>query len=511
MDEEASPERIPYELIFDSITDAILVIDPNDLTIISANKAAADQVKMVVEEIVGKNCHAVFHNSTSSLEHTEKVCPVVDVVKSEQSVTTEHTHYDVEGNERRIETTAYPVKNSKGKIVRVINVYKDITERKKAEDALLDANERWGSLTENTDDVIMIVDSEGIIQYTNQPVPPYTPEEVIGTSVYEYIPREQHDIKSESLRKVFEEGKVDRYEISSFIPDTGIMWFSTKIIPIKRDGKVMGAIEIVSDITKHKQIEEALKEYSETLEETVEQRTKELREAQEELVRQEKLAVLGQLAGGVGHELRNPLGAIKNAAYFINMALDEPEPDVKESLEILERELAKSERIITSLLDFARAKPPSRRKIDVEDIVHEALSRVVMPENVKVVSQLDETLLEILADPDQLDLVFGNIILNAIQAMPEGGQLTIKSEEHKPDWVTVSFADTGVGIPEENLGKLFEPLFTTKAKGIGLGLAITKTMVEAHGGTIEAESTVGEGTTFTVKLPLGHVEGDRDE
>ena len=95
--------------------------------------------------------------------------------------------------------------------------------------------------------------------------------------------------------------------------------------------------------------------------------------------------------------------------------------------------------------------------------------------------------------------------------MPEGGQLTIKSEEHKPDWVIVSFADTGVGIPEENLGKLFKPLFTTKSKGIGLGLHIIKTIVEAHGGTVEVESTVGEGTTFTVKLPLGHMEGDRDE
>ncbi len=91
-EEEASLERIPYDLIFDSITDAILVIDPNDLTIISANKAAADQVKMVVAEIVGKNCHAVFHNSTSPLEHTEEVCPVTDVVKSGHSVTTEHTH-----------------------------------------------------------------------------------------------------------------------------------------------------------------------------------------------------------------------------------------------------------------------------------------------------------------------------------------------------------------------------------------------------------------------------------
>jgi len=115
---------------------------------------------------------------------------------------------------------------------------------------------------------------------------------------------------------------------------------------------------------------------------------------------------------------------------------------------------------------------------------------------------LDGMLPIMLADPDQLAQVFGNIILNAVQAMSEGGRLVVKSEVCTPEWVAVSFADTGVGIPKENLDKLFEPLFTTKAKGVGLGLALTKTLVEGHGGSIEAESEVGVGTTFTVRLPV---------
>jgi signal transduction histidine kinase len=256
--------------------------------------------------------------------------------------------------------------------------------------------------------------------------------------------------------------------------------------------------ELQAEIAERK----PLKEYSERLEEMVEERTKELREAQEALIRQEKLAVLGQLAGGVGHELRNPLGAIKNAAYFLNMVLEEPDPEVKETLEILEKEVATSERTISGLLDFARPKPPTRRRTDIEEVVQEALSRVTVPENVEVVSQLDGRLPIILADSDQLGQVFGNIILNAVQAMPEGGQLIIKSQVPSPEWVAVSFMDTGVGIPEENLGRLFEPLFTTKAKGIGLGMAVTKTLVEGHGGKIEVESEVGVGTTFTVRLPI---------
>jgi signal transduction histidine kinase len=252
-----------------------------------------------------------------------------------------------------------------------------------------------------------------------------------------------------------------------------------------------------------KQAEEALRQYSERLEEMVEERTKELRDTQEDLVRQEKLATLGKLSGGVGHELRNPLGAIKNAAYFLNMAIEEPDPEIKETLEILEKEIASSERIINSLLNFARPKSPTLQNVDINDITQEAVSRTTVPENVEVVTQLDETLPPIPVDPDQLNQVFGNIILNAIQAMPDGGQLVVKSKVPSPGWVSVSFADTGVGIPEENLGKIFEPLFTSKAKGIGLGLAIIKTMVEGHGGDIGVQSEIGKGTIFTVRLPIG--------
>ena len=272
---------------------------------------------------------------------------------------------------------------------------------------------------------------------------------------------------------------------------------------------VIGMAYIAPLFLSIKLAEEKLKEYSENLEEMVEERTEELREAQEQLVRRERLAVLGQLAGGIGHELRNPLGAIKNAAYFLNMVLEEPEPDVKESLKILEKEVATSERIISSLLEFARPKPPVRRKVDINEVVQEALSRATAPRNVKITSELDGALPVVLADPVQLGQVFRNLILNAIQAMPEGGQLTVKSELASPEWVAVSIADTGVGILEENLRKMFEPLFTTKAKGIGLGLAISKTFVEAHGGTIELQSEVGKGSVFSVKLPTDRAEGKR--
>ena len=288
--------------------------------------------------------------------------------------------------------------------------------------------------------------------------------------------------------------------------------------PVKdADGNLTSAVHIVRDITERKLAEEILKKYSEQLEEMVEDRTQELREAQEQLLRREKLAVLGQLAGSVAHELRNPLGVIKNSAYFLNMILDDSDPEVKHGLQILNREVGRSDQIIKSLLDFARSKPPDRQELNVNDVVRETLSQNVVTESIKVDSQLDETLPTIFADPTQLRQVFDNLICNAIQAMPEGGRLgvgTSKVSEGPPksEWIAVSITDTGVGIPQENLEKLFEPLFTTKSKGIGLGLALVKDLVEGNGGSIEVESndTPGKGSTFTVRLPIRGAEARRE-
>ena len=268
------------------------------------------------------------------------------------------------------------------------------------------------------------------------------------------------------------------------------------------NGGQLVRFQLAVDITEQKRAEAALREYSEHLEEMVEQRTRELHDARERLACNEKLAALGQLADGASHELRNPLSAIKNAACFLNMVVNGHDPAVKETLEILEREVEISERIINRLLDFARPVPAIRQEVDIDSIIQKALSRIAVPENIEISIQLDEALSIILADPDQLCQVFENIMLNAIQAMPDGGWLKIKVAEESPEWVVISFADTGMGISEEYLGKLFEPLFTTKARGIGLGLAIIRMLIDRHGGDIKVQSELDEGTTFTVRLPL---------
>jgi signal transduction histidine kinase len=246
--------------------------------------------------------------------------------------------------------------------------------------------------------------------------------------------------------------------------------------------------------------EEALREYSERLEEMVEQRTKELRDAQEQLIHVERLAAIGQLAASVGHELRNPLSIIKNCAYYLNMKQRDPDERAKKHIKIMEMEIARSNKTINNLLSFAQDKKPTLQKTQINIIMKGALSRSPVPQSVAVVAKLGEGLPPLRADPGQIEHVFINLISNAVQAVSDRGRLEITTRA-EDGFIVTEFKDNGCGIPEENLERLFEPLFTTKTKGIGLGLAVSRTLVEGHGGTIEVESEVGKGTTFRVRLP----------
>jgi len=373
----------------------------------------------------------------------------------------------------------------RGRTLRVV-VVRDVTQRKRAEEAQRESETRYRNLTESLDQLIYRADPETFAAtFVNSAV-----ERIYGYTVEEWLADPtlwERTIHPDDRGRVFAEFTeaqntfepcVIQYRILR--KDQAIRWVEDHVIWEKDEqGNVVSMNGVMYDVTERK-------------------------EMQERLVRQERLAVLGKLAGGVGHELRNPLGAIKNAAYFLQMVLAERglDPEMEEALEILEREVNRSERIVGDLLDFARARPPARRKADVNEVIQAALSRAKIPEGVEVVRQLDEDLPSVLADPAQLEQVFGNLMRNAVQAMPDGGRLVVQTEREDWEWLAVSIADTGVGIPEENLEKIFEPLFTTRAKGIGLGLAIVKTLVEGHGGAIEVESEVGKGSTFTLRLPV---------
>lgn len=245
-----------------------------------------------------------------------------------------------------------------------------------------------------------------------------------------------------------------------------------------------------------------LEQMNEQLDSKVKQRTQQLSDAQEELVRTEKLALLGQVADNVGHELRNPLGVMNNAVYFLQTVLADADETTKEYLGIIKDEIADAERIVSDLLDAVRTKPPHPEVVGVAELMQQTLRKCDVPPSVTVRLDIPEALSAILVDPVQMRQVFWNLITNAVEAMPDGGALEIRADEDPAaKIVTVSIKDSGSGMTPEQQAKLFQPMFTTKARRVGLGLVVVKNLTQANGGSVEVQSVPGKGSVFSVTLP----------
>ena len=226
-----------------------------------------------------------------------------------------------------------------------------------------------------------------------------------------------------------------------------------------------------------------------------------LRDTQDELVRKEKLATIGQLASSVGHELRNPLGVMANAVYILERTIDSPSPRAQQYLKLLDTQIKLSERIVSDLLDSARSKSPQRRDVDVHTLITEQLSRVAVPSNLHVEVAVEEELPQVHVDPDQIGQIMVNLLTNAAQAMDnQPGMLSIRARDGDGR-VHIDVRDTGPGVPPELVDKIFEPLYTTKARGIGLGLSVSRSLATANRGTLTVMNHPGGGAVFTLVLP----------
>ncbi len=216
---------------------------------------------------------------------------------------------------------------------------------------------------------------------------------------------------------------------------------------------------------------------------------------------EERIKAIEQVAAMVGHDLRNPLTGISNAAYYVRMKMGSKlDPKVSEMLDVIDRDVEYSNKIINDLLDYSRAIKLELSESTPKLLLKDALALVTVPANVQIVD-FTEDKPKMKVDADKLKRTCVNIIKNAFEAMPQGGKLIIESRK-KSNKVEISFRDTGAGAPKETLERLFTPLFTTKARGMGFGLAICKRIIEAHGGKISVESAMGKGATFTVTLPI---------
>jgi signal transduction histidine kinase len=215
--------------------------------------------------------------------------------------------------------------------------------------------------------------------------------------------------------------------------------------------------------------------------------------------RTERLAAIGQVAGGIAHELRNPLNVVKTSVYYLLNARNATEEKKADHLKRIERQVLLADGVITALSNFARLPVPNLRPLPVLQCVQEALEANPLPESCTLSLDLPASLPPVLADLDQVRIVFGNLFRNAREAMPQGGRLTVTGRL-VGDAVDIAVTDTGVGIAREHLSRILEPLYSTKARGLGLGLAIARAILEKNKGSLHVESEPARGSTFTVRL-----------
>jgi len=411
-------------------------------------------------------------------------------------------------------------RNAQGQPVRMLGCHLDITERKRAEKLLLESRQLQLAIIDNSVAVIYVKDREGrylLINRRFEELFHVRRDTIIGQTDADIFPKTFADAFQAFDRRVLAAGTAMEVEEEAPQDDGMHTFLSIKAPLFDAQEEPYAVCGISTDITGRKRDEREIRRLNEELGQKIVQ----LQGAQEELVRKEKLSILGQLSGSIGHELRNPLGVMSNALYFLKMVLAESDETVKEYLGIIGTEIENSSRIITDLLDFARTRPPRLSPVAPEELIRRSLVRCAVPDNVTVTVDITEGLPHLHIDPLQMEQVLTNFITNGVQAMSDGGALHISARlaldtgkdpggspvvdvgtGAPPGFLDIGVADTGQGITPENMKKLFQPLFTTKAKGIGLGLVVCRSLTETNGGRIEVESRPGKGTCFTVKLPV---------
>jgi PAS domain S-box-containing protein len=280
------------------------------------------------------------------------------------------------------------------------------------------------------------------------------------------------------------------------------VYISVTGTPLTTDGVVSGAVVVFRDITQQTRAAQAEEMRALAEQQSIERRRVEieLEKVRDELVRQTRFSAIGELAASIAHDLRNPLGAIRNSIFFLGRRVPDDSPDWGRHLDIIEQEIQTANRIIDNLLDMSRTQAPSKEVIDLSRLVRDAFAHIDGEGEVELDLRLEPDPFLIHADPNQVQRLLGNLLTNAAQAMDYRGRIVVEARhEEYTDSITV--ADGGVGVPAELRDRIFEPLFTTRAKGTGLGLAICRRIASRHGGTIELIESSSRGSKFELRLP----------
>jgi PAS domain S-box-containing protein len=354
------------------------------------------------------------------------------------------------------------------------------------------------SLITRLNDGLIVDINEGFTALTG-----FTREETIGKTILSLMlwkdPADRQKVFDELGKKEF----IESFEALFQCKDGSQLVGSISAKTISLQG-IPHIISMTRDITELKLVEEKLRRFSEELRLKVEERTKELRETQDQLIQSAKLSIIGELATGVAHEVRNPLAAIS----LITQNLERKSADSYqiEKLKTIQRNINRIDKIVNGLLNFSHPARFDFAYHDVNEILDRSGSILenFPSENTKIIKKYETKLPQAWLSPDLLEQVFSNLIFNAMQAMKkEGGELYITTSfDSTRKGIIIKFEDTGIGISEGNLKKIFKPFFTTSKEGTGLGLSICQNIINEHKGNISVESKLGKGTIFTIFLPL---------
>ena len=359
-------------------------------------------------------------------------------------------------------------------------------------------NDDLANLQTNTDVSVVIVDNDlKIRRFTAsaQELLKISPSDV-GQSITNVNP----GFPIEDLEKILIEVTTQLTVVSKEVASGESRWYEMRVRPyLTSEKKIDGAVISFVDITERKLLEKERNLHTRNLETQV-------KEQAAKIVQSERLAAIGQTVAMVGHDLRNPLQTIRGEAYLARSELQTmPESKQKtsilESVDTIEEQIKYMDKIIIDLQSFVKPIEVHKETFNLKQLITGILSQIEIPKNVETNIKIGDAL-AVVADPHLLKRVFINLSTNAVQAMPKGGVLTIKAQPSSQGQVQIIVEDTGEGIPDEIKAKIFTPLFTTRAKGQGFGLAVCKRVMEAQGGTISFDSKVGKGTVFIVGLPL---------
>jgi len=416
----------------------------------------------------------------------------------------EKIHQNKFGREIIVDSRWLATSNVQGKIGEIFETNVDITERKTAEKDLVESEERFRLVAEAAKFLVYEFDIEKDIISVSRGMEllGYKPDEkpLITNDWWmsQIHPDDRLAIEAK-LNKAIETATdtLFEYRIRCKQGDYIIVHDTVKMIK-NQQGKVTRIIGGVRDVTEWKKLQAQLEEYAKNLETLVEERTKQLKGS-------ERMATIGQTAGMVGHDIRNPLQAITGDLYLLKEELKgipegENRQAMQENLGAIDENITYINKIVSDLQDYTRPLKPNIEKLNLKDLIDSTLIVANVPEKITTQVIADENLL-LNTEATFIRRVLTNLIVNAIQAMPNGGKLTIEAHTKK-DKAIISVKDTGVGIPEEVKPNLFKPLFTTKSKGQGLGLAVIKRLVEDLNGKVNFESEEDKGTKFIIELPL---------